>query len=122
MKLLHPSILTQRNLFDYSHVVYPKNFVHNCLHHAILFNILLLFCKCRLYFTGILHLFLLFFYIVNIICIFTSVGISKLITVVKPHSLSLSCSSSLMMTDKLSCIIQGGSNMTGTNCDLFTHK
>jgi hypothetical protein len=20
------------------------------------------------------------------------------------------------------CIIQGGSNMTGTNCDLFTHK
>jgi hypothetical protein len=28
----------------------------------------------------------------------------------------------IYVTCSISMIIQGGSNMTGTNCDLFTHK
>jgi hypothetical protein len=27
-----------------------------------------------------------------------------------------------MLLDHIRIIVQGGSNMTGTNCDLFTHK
>jgi hypothetical protein len=29
---------------------------------------------------------------------------------------------SLCIVRCITCIIQGGSNMTGTNCDLFTHR
>jgi hypothetical protein len=56
--------------------------------------------------------------------IYAIVGLIMLMSIVQKPTLKLYFSRDAFVdtTVFLQIMIQGGSNMTGTNCDLFTHK